>query len=200
MSFFAIDDLSLTEPKSSTLTMSPSRVPQRKRLSGLRVAVDEPLPVRGVEPDGDLTQHAHDAFGRKAFFALDERAKLFALEILHDERVALVVRLLEVPHVDDVLVRQELGDFVLALEPFDGDRVARHVGVEHLDGDPRLVLHVERLVDAPHAAVGHDAPNLVAHAKHRRRGAGRRRWTATGTSVERLSSTPSSGQKPASSG
>ncbi len=121
--------------------------------------------VRLVEPDGGLAQHAHDALGHEALLALEHHPELLAVEKLHDEGVGLVVGLLEVAHVDDVIVRQELRHLELALEALDGDVVARHVGVQHLDGDPLLVLHVERFVHAAHPSVGDDTTNLVAHAE-----------------------------------
>jgi hypothetical protein len=71
---------------------------------------------------------------------------------------------LEVEDVHDVVVRQERADLVLALEAFERDVVLGHVLVEHLEGDARVGLLVDPLVDTAHAAVRDDAPDFVTTA------------------------------------
>src|SRR5690606_23643882 len=89
------------------------------------------------------------------------RTQLFAIQELHDERVAAVRGGLEIEHLDDVSVRQLLTDLKLALEALHRHVVGGDVGVQHLDGEGAPLMHVERFVNAPHTAVRHDAPNLV---------------------------------------
>jgi hypothetical protein len=74
---------------------------------------------------------------------------------------------LEVEHVDDVVVRQVRADLVLALEALERDVVLRDVVVQDLHRDARVGLLVDAFVDAPHAAVGDDAADLVAVAEPR---------------------------------
>ena len=104
--------------------------------------------------DRHLAEHPHGAPGRDRLLAFERGAQLFAVEKLHGQRERAVVGRLEVEHLHDVIVGQQLADLELALETLHRDLIVGYVGVQHLERDVAPLLHVERLVHAPHAAVG----------------------------------------------
>ena len=119
-------------------------------------------------PMATCDEHADEALGREHLLALEDEAELLAVEELHDQEPRRRDHVaLEVEHLDDVLVRQERADLVLALEALERDLVLRDVLVEHLHRDARVGLLVDPLVDAAHAAVGDHAADLVAPAEAR---------------------------------
>ena len=132
----------------------------------LEVAVDEPARVRFVETDRDLRDHANQSLGGKNLLALEDVAQLLAVEKLHHEDPRLRHHVvLEAEDLDDVLVGERSVDLVLAPEALQRDVVLRDVLVEHLHGDSGIALLVDPLVDAAHAAVSDDPPQLVTPAE-----------------------------------
>ena len=128
--------------------------------------MNEAAGVRFVEPDGHVRQHPDEALGGQHLLTLQDVTKLLAVEKLHRERPrSELLVVLEIEHLDDVLVREERADLVLALEALERDVVLDDVIVQHLDGDARVRLLVDRLVDPAHAAVGHAPPYFVPTAK-----------------------------------
>ncbi len=123
--------------------------------------------MRRVQSDRNLTQQAHEPPRLQDAQPFDGRPELLAVEKLHCERERAVTGGLEIHDLHDVTVRELLGDLELTLEAFDGNVVPRDLGVKNLDRDVALPGEIERLVHAPHSAVGNDASYLITLAKQR---------------------------------
>jgi hypothetical protein len=130
----------------------------------LEIAVDELAGVRAFQTNSGLAEQAHHAPRQDGAFALERGAQLLAVQVFHDQPERAVVGGLEVEHLHDVIVGQELADLELALEALDRDLITGHVGVKNLERHVAAHLHVERLVHTAHAAVGHHAAHLIAIA------------------------------------
>jgi hypothetical protein len=92
--------------------------------------VDDLVIMRGGEAYRDLREHPHDALGRQDLLALEQRPQLLALEVLHHEGEATVLRLLEREDLDDVVVRERGADRELTLEALEAHGVLRDLGVQ----------------------------------------------------------------------
>ena len=138
----------------------------QKNVVWLDVAVHDLQSVRLAEADGELRKDANHALGADEFLALHQAAQLFALEVLHHHREALVFGFLEGENFNDVIVGKSSAELKFALEALERDVVHRDLGMEDLDRDAALFVAVECLVDAPHPAVGDLAADLITIATH----------------------------------
>src|SRR5688572_18250844 len=121
--------------------------------------------MRYVERLGHLADHSHHTGGCEVSFPTQGVLQLFAVEQLHDERSFLSAEVDEVENTHDAVVHEHSAQGCFALEALDLDWVGRDGLVQDLHGDATALDQIERLVDAPHAAIGNDPPHLVARCE-----------------------------------
>ena len=126
----------------------------------LEVAVDDALPVRGVEALGDLHRVLDGLARRQPRAASQELLKALAHEQLLDQ-VGSALLSSDVVQDDDVRVVERGGGSRLLLEAAQSARVLREGRREDLDGDVAPEPRVARPVHLSHAARADAAGDLV---------------------------------------
>ena len=93
--------------------------------------MNETRVVRMLQPGARL-QHERDGLARLHLAALGD---CLAVDVLHDDVRAAVLRLARVVHLDDVRVREPAGEPSLAEKPGPERLVVAGVRGKHLHGD-----------------------------------------------------------------
>ncbi len=140
---------------------APRGTADHHQVPGLDVAVDDPLPVRVLEPGARLGADLDRDLGREPTLRLEELGARAALHVLHDDVVTVVVDA-GVVDLDDVRVDQLRHRQRLAAEAGDELLVVREVLGQDLHGHRALQDAVGRLVDARHPARPEAVAELVA--------------------------------------
>ncbi len=128
----------------------------------LHVAVDDPLPVRGAQPLGDLHEDAARAAPRQRALGPQGAPQVLPLQELHRDVDQAVAGLPEVRDVDDVLVADARGALRLLQEARDQLGTAAQIGEEDLQRDALADDRMLGLVHRAHAPLAHLADDPVA--------------------------------------
>ncbi len=123
--------------------------------------MDDADGVGGLERVEHLAHERHGVARREAPEALDPRAERLALEVLHHHVAGAVGHDAEVEDLADVLGADATGGLRLALETRHRLGLARHVAVEHLDGDAPVDAEVLAFVNGAHPAAAEQPREAV---------------------------------------
>ncbi len=127
----------------------------------LEVAVDNTLPVDGVEPLSDLAADRHDSLRREPPEALQKIGQITTLDQLHREEVT-AVGFAQVVDSANVGVGDLPGDPGFAEEELENRRPALEVGRQEFERHPLAELQVFGPENLPHPALPQRLDDPVA--------------------------------------